>query len=120
VIHSRQLSFFNRQYTIEIDTFHDLFKDQVIDPWIRKLKEEGEKCLLRTTETSLNAARHLMTSAFFEREDRCKRELEGKDKPADEGRVRPLVVMYGNLLAAEEALRELFVRVEALRTRSGQ
>jgi hypothetical protein len=120
---NRQLPFLNRQgrqYCIEIDALHNRFKDEIIDPWIRKLKEEGEKTLLGITETSLNAAKDLMKSALQEREDRYKQELEAKEKPVGEEKVGRLMATYGNLLAAEEALKELFVRVEALQTKGGQ
>ena len=103
-----------------MDTLHDRFRGEAIDPWIGELKEEGEKGLLGTSEASVKAAKHLMTSALLERRDQYKRELEGKEKPIDEGKVQRLIATYGNLLAAEEALRELFVRVEALQTQSGQ
>jgi len=72
VINSWQLSLFNQQYSIEMDTLHDQFKDKMINPWIRNLKEEGEKALLGTTEVSLMAVKELITSALLEREDQCK------------------------------------------------
>ena len=97
-----------------MDTLHDRFRGEVIDPWIEKLKEEGEK-LLGTSEASVKAAKNLMVSALLERGDQYKRELEGKEEEAPH-----LIARYGNLLAAEEALKELFVRVEALQTPSGQ
>ena len=114
VINSRQLSFFNRQYFIEIGALHDLFKGDIIDPWIRKLKEEGEANLLEITGTSFMIAKDWMTSALLEREDRRKQELEKKYMHFDEERVERLTAMYSNLLAAEEALKELLSRVEAL------
>ena len=115
VINSRQLSLFNRQYSIEMDTLHDRFKDEMINPWIRNLKEEGEKALLGATETSLMAAKELITSALLEREDRCKRELDDKANLVGEERVEHLTAVYSNLMAADAALKELLVRVEALR-----
>ena len=114
VINSRQLSLFNYQYSIEIGTLHDRFKGDIIDPWIRKLKEEGEANLLEITGTSFMIAKDWMTSALLEREDRCKQELEKKYMLVDKERVERLTAMYSNLLAAEEALKELFSRVEAL------
>ena len=103
-----------------MDTLHGRFRGEVIDPWIEKLKEEGEKGLLGTSETSVKAAKNLMVSALLWRRDQYKRVLEGKEKPVDEGKVQSLMATYGNLLAAEEALRELFVRVEALQTQTGE
>jgi len=88
----------------------------MVDPWIRRLKDEGEKALLGTTEASLMAAKELITSALLEREDRCKRELDDKENLVGEERVEGLMAAYGNLLAAEEALEELFARVSALQT----
>ena len=116
MINTRQLTLFNRQFSIEIDTLHDRFKNEIIDPWIGKLKEEGEKTLLGITETRLKAAKDLMASAFVEKEDRCKRELDEKNNFVGEERVEHLTAIYCNLLAAEEALEELFTRVEALQT----
>ena len=109
VINSRQLSLFNRQYSIEIDTLHDQFKDRVIDPWIRKLKEEGEKTLLGTTEARLRVAKNLMTSSLVEKEDRCKRKLEEtqEDNLAAEEDLAWFTAICSNLWAAEGALTEL-------------
>ena len=120
MINTRQLTFFNRQFSIEIDTLHDRFKNEIIDPWIEKLKEEGEKTLLRISETRFKVAKGLMTSPLIEKEDRCKRELDEKEKGVGEERVEHLTAIYCNLLAAEGALEELLARVEALRKRSGQ
>jgi len=114
VINSRQLSLLNRQYSIEMDTLHDRFKDEIINPLIRKLKAEGEKALLGATETSLLAAKGLITSALLERKDRCKRELDDKENLVREERVPHLTAVYSNLVAAEGALKELLVRAEAL------
>ena len=123
MINGRQLTLFSRQYSIDIDILHDRFNDEIIDPWIKQMKEAGEKALLGTTETRFKAAKNLMTSALVERENRYKQELEklhdlvGKEKVE---RVERLVAIYGNLLAAEEASRELLIRAEALQIRSGQ
>ena len=114
MINTRQLSLFNRQYCIEIDTLHDRFKGEIIDPWIRKLKEEGETTLLGTIGTVLMTAKDWITSALLERELRCKRELEKKEMLDGEEAVERLTAVYSNLLAAEGALGELFARVETL------
>jgi len=114
VINSQQLSLFNRQYSIEMDTLHDRFRDEMINPWIRKLKEEGEKALLGATETSLMAAKELITSALLEREDPCKRELDDKANLVGEERVEHLTAVYSNLMVADAALKELLVCAEAL------
>ena len=120
MIKTRRLTLFNRQFSIEIDTLHDRFKNEIIDSWVRKLKEEGEKTLLGITETRLKAAKDLMTSALVENEERCKRELDEKDKAVGEERVEHLTAIYCNLLAAEGALEEVFARVEALQSRGRQ
>jgi hypothetical protein len=120
VINSRQLSLLNRlnrQYSIEMATLYDRFKGEMIDPWISKLKQEGEKTLFRTTEASSLAAKELITSALLENEDRCKRELDEKEKLVGEERVEQLTAIYSNLLAAEEALEALFTRIVVLQTR---
>jgi hypothetical protein len=63
------------------------------------------------------AAKELITSALLENEDRCKRELDEKEKLVGEERVEQLTAIYSNLLAAEEALEALFTRIVALQTR---
>ena len=120
MINTRQLTLFNRQFSIEIDTLHDRFKNEIIDPWIGNLKRQGEKALLGITEMRLKAAKDLMTSALVEKEERCKRELDEKEKGVGEERVEHLMAIYCNLLAAEGASETLFSRVKALRTRSVQ
>ena len=114
VINGRQATLFSRQYIIEIDALHNRFKNDIIDPWIRKLKEEGEATLFRTIGTSFTDGKDWVTSALLKKEVRCKQELEEKERLDGEERVERLTAMYGNLLAAEEALGELFARVEAL------
>ena len=121
MINGREWSLFNRQYSIEIDALHDRFKDEIIDPWIKKLKEEGERTLLGTAEASLEVAKNLMTSALLENEDRCKRKLEEtkKDMLPYEENVPWLTAVRSNLLAAEGALTELSVRLNGWQTQSG-
>ena len=109
-----------RAYHLEMDVIHNRYRDEIVDPWIRSLKEEGEKSLIGTIEFSSKVAKDLVTSALEREDNRYKRELEGKNKPVDQGTVQHLIAIYGNLVAAEEALRELFARVEGLQERSGR
>jgi hypothetical protein len=110
----------SRAYHLRMDVIYNRYKDEIVDPWIRSLKEEGEKSLIRSIESSSKVAKALVTSALEREDNRYKRELEGKNKPVDQGTVQHLIAIYGNLVAAEEALRELFIRVEGLQTRSKQ
>ena len=110
----------SRAYHLGMDIIHNRYKEEIVDPWIRSLKEEGEKSLMGTIEVSSKVAKDLVTSALEREDNRYKRELEGKTKPVDQGTVQHLIAIYGNLAAAEEALRELFIRVEGLQARSGQ
>jgi hypothetical protein len=114
VIISRQLSLLKRQHSIDIDTLRDRFKNEAIDPWIRKLKEEGERALLETIETRFKAAKEMITSALLEREDRCGRELDAKENFVGEEKVGHLTAIYSNLLATEEALGGVFAHIRAL------
>jgi len=103
-----------------MNVIYNRYKDEIVDPWISSLKEEGEKSLIGTIELSSKVAKELVTSALEREDNRYKRELEGKNKPVDQGTVQHLIAIYGNLIAAQEALRELFIRVEGLQTPSGQ
>ena len=103
-----------------MDVVHNQYRDEIVDPWIKSLKEEGEKSLIGTIKLSSKVAEDLVASALEREDNRYKRELEGKNKPVDQGTVQYLIASYGNLVAAEEALRELFTRVEGLQARSWQ
>ena len=103
-----------------MDVIHDRYRDEIVDPLIKSLQEEGEKSLTGTIEVSSKVGKDLVTSALEREDKRYKRELEGKNKPMDQEVVQHLIASYGNLIAAEEALRELFIRVEGLQARSGQ
>jgi len=111
---------YSRAYHLEMDVIYNRYKDEIVDPWIKSLREEGEKSLIGTIECSSNVAKELVTSALEREDNRYKRELEGKNKPVDQGTVQHLIAIYGNLVAAEEALRELFIRVEGFQSRSAQ
>ena len=89
-----------------MDAICSLYEDKIIDPFIRRLKEEGEKCLVSTIELTSRTAKELVTSTL---------ELEGKTQRMYVEMVRYLTAMYGNLVAAEEALKELIIRVKDLR-----
>ena len=89
-------------------------------PLDQKSPRGREKSLTGTIEVSSKVGKDLVTSALEREDKRYKRELEGKDKPMDQEVVQHLIAIYGNLVAAEEALRELFTRVEGLQTRRGQ
>ena len=110
----------SRAYHLDLDVIHDRYKDEIVDPWIKSLKEEGEKSLIGTIEFSSKVAKDLVTSALEREDNRYMRELEEKHKPVDRGTVQRLIAIYGNLVAAEEALKELFIRVEGLQAQSGQ
>ena len=105
----------SRTYHLRVDVIHNRYKDEIVDPWIRSLKEEGEKSLIGTIELSSKVAKDLVTSALETEDNRYKRERKGKKEPVDERTVQYLISTYGNLVAAEEALRELSIRVKGLR-----
>ena len=110
----------SRAYHLGMDVIHNRYKDEIVDPWIQNLNEQGEKSLIGTIELSSKVAKDLVTSALEREDDRYKRELEGKTKPVDLDTVNRLIAVYGNLIAAEEALKELFIHVKDLQTQSGQ
>jgi len=109
----------SRAYHLEMDVIYNRYKDEIITPWIRSLKEEGEKSLIGTIELSSTVAKELVTSALTREDKRYNRELEGKNKPMDQGAVQHLITIYGNLVAAEAALAELFVHIKD-KARNGQ
>ena len=110
----------SRVYHLGMDAIYDRYKDEIVDPWIKSQEEQGKKSLVGTIELSSKVAKELVTSALKREDNRYERELEGKSKPMDVGTVQHLIAMYGNLVAAEEALKELFVRVKDLQKGSGE
>jgi hypothetical protein len=40
----------SRAYHLGMDVIYNRYKDEIVDPWIRSLKEEGEKSLIGTIE----------------------------------------------------------------------
>ena len=121
VLNRSLLSLPNRQYSIKSDTLHDRFKDEIIDPWIRSLKGEGERLLLRSTRAELYAATSMVTSALHEQEDRFRREVLDlfAKKLAHEEIIAQLTAVCSNLWAAEGALTELSARLNGWRTQIG-
>jgi len=110
----------SRAYHLEVGVIHNRYRDEIVDPWVRSLKEEGEKSLIGTIEFSSKVAKDLVTSALEREDNRYMREVDRKNKLVDQDTVKHLIASYGNLVAAEEALKELFVRLEDLHARSGQ
>ena len=102
----------SRAYHLGMDVIHNRYKDEIISPWIKTLKEEGEKSLIGTIELSSQVARELVASALTREDKRYNRELDGKNKPMDQGAVQHLITVYGNLVAAEAALTELVVHIK--------
>jgi hypothetical protein len=101
----------SRTYHLALDTIHQQYKAQIVQPWLESLNKEGERTLLGTIRLSSNAARDSLNSALEREQTRYERELKTKQKPVDEKAVENLVAAYVNLLAAEEALQELNGRI---------
>jgi hypothetical protein len=110
---------YSRTYHLGMDVIHNRYKDEMVEPWTRSLIEEGEKSLIGTIELSSKVAKDLVTSALEKEDNRYKRELQGKNKPMDQVAVQHLIAMYGNLVAAEAALREMCIRLKGLQAQSG-
>ena len=103
---------YSRAYHLEMDVIYNRYKDEITNPWVRSLKEEGEKSLIGTIELSSKVAEDLVDSALKREDNRFNRELERMDKPIDQGAVQYLITSYGNLVAAEAALAELLIHIK--------
>ena len=108
-----------RAYNLEMDIIYNRYKNEIINPWMRSLKEEGEKSLIGTIELSSQVAKDLVKFALTREEKRYNRELDGKGKPMDQGAVQHLITGYGNLVASEAALMALVVHIRD-KVRSGK
>ena len=101
-----------RAYHLDMDVIYNRYKGEIINPWIRSLTEEGEKSLIGTIILSSRVAKELVTSTLEREDQRYNRELDGKNKPMDQGAVQHLITVYGNLVAAEAALAALVVHIK--------
>jgi hypothetical protein len=102
----------SRSYHLGMDDIQNTYREKIVNPWLKSLREEGEKSLIGTIQASSRVAKEYVTSALEREDDRYKRELEDKKKPMDPDMVQRLVVTHGNLVAAEQALKELVTIVE--------
>jgi hypothetical protein len=75
-------------YHLGMDVIYNRYKDEIVDPWVRSLKEEGEKSLIGTIELSSKMAKDLVTSALERENNRYKREFEGNKIPVDQRTVQ--------------------------------
>ena len=103
-----------------MDVINQQYKDQIVQPCLESLNEEGERTLLGAMRSGFISAKESLTNALIMEEDRYERGLEGKTKPLDLDTVNRLIAIYGNLIAAEEALKELFIHVKGLQAQGGQ
>ena len=109
----------SKVYHLDMGVICKQYRDEIIGPWIRSLKEEGEKSLIGTIERSSQVAKELVTSTLEREEQRYNRELDGKNEPMDQGAVQHLITAYGNLVAAEAALTALVAHIKE-KARSGK
>lgn len=103
----------SRTYRLEMDVIYRRYKGEIVDPWIKGLTEEGKKSLIGTIDISSQVARDLVRSALERERNRYDRELELK-KSVELQALVYLIANYGNLVAAEEALKILFGRIKDL------
>ena len=98
-----------------MDVLYTRYKDEIIDPWIRGLTDEGEKSVIGIIKFNSKVAKTLIASGRERAEKRYKREPGAKEET-----VAHLIAIYGNLVAANEALRELYARLEGSQVHPGQ
>ena len=96
-----------RRYKLNMDVLYARYKDEIIDPWVWGLTNEEKKSVIGTIEFNSKVAKDLVASVRERAENRYKREPEAKEET-----VAHLIATYGDLVAANEALRELYVRLE--------
>ena len=97
-----------------MDVLYARYKKEIIDPWIRGLTDEGEKSVIGIIEFNSMVVKELVASTRGRAENRYKREPEAKEE-----RVAHLIAINGNLVAANETLRELFVHLEGSQMHPG-
>jgi hypothetical protein len=103
-----------RTYRLEMDVIYNRYRDEIVDPWARGLTEEGKKSLIGAIEMSSQVARDLVTSALEREGNRYNRESEAKNRSVDQQAIERLTANYGNLVATEEALKALLLRIKDL------
>jgi len=94
----------SQAYHITMDDIYTWYKEEIVNPWVRSFLEEGEKSLIGTIKLCSKVAEGLVTSAV-------ERYIQEMENP---------IAVYGNLVAAEKALRELCIRTIGLQASSRQ
>ena len=101
-----------RKYHLDVDVITQQYKTQIVQPWIESLNEQGERTLLGTIRLGFTAARDCLNNALEREKARYQREIENMKQPLDEEAAGRQVAAFVNLLAAEEALQELYGRID--------
>jgi hypothetical protein len=108
----------SRAYHLEMDVIRLHYKDDIIDPWIKSLEKEGERCLIGAIQASSKVAKGSVTSTLEREDNRYKRELEEKKQSMNAEAIQYLISVNGNTVAAEEALKKVFAHVKQLKEQS--
>jgi hypothetical protein len=87
-----------------MDVIQNKYNEEIVEPWLRNLKEEGEKSLKGTIHASSAVAKAAVQNALEREDKRYTREGEQKEVAARAGIVQHMVAMNSNLWAAESAL----------------
>lgn len=93
-----------QSYHLRIDFLETQYKEQIVDPWIRSLKEDAEKSLVGTISASSQVARAAVENVLRRENARYQRENDFKNLPSRAGMVQHMVALSSSLWAADSAL----------------
>jgi hypothetical protein len=91
-------------FHLPMDVIEYKYREEIVEPWLRNLKEEGEKSLKGTIHASSAIAKAAVQSSLEREDKQYIREAEQKERAPRVGEIQHLVAMNSNLWAAESAL----------------
>ncbi|PVG00632.1 hypothetical protein CPB86DRAFT_812976, partial [Serendipita vermifera] len=94
----------SKSFHLPMDVIENKYKEEIVEPWLKNLKNEGEKSLIGTIHASSAIAKAAVQNALQREDKRYMREGEQKEVAAKAGIVQHMVAMNSNLWAAESAL----------------
>jgi hypothetical protein len=89
---------------LPMDVISRKYQEEIVKPWLKDLRDGGEKSLKGTIQASSVVAKAAVQNVLEREDKRYTREAEQKEVAARAGDVQHMLAMNSNLWAAEGAL----------------
>jgi len=97
----------SKKYHLDANVIGEGYKKNIVDPFLRDLRSEGQKSLRETMKRSAEVSRAAVVDTLQREDDRYAKERAAKNSPPPMELVAKLVAVHSNFVAAEAALNGL-------------